>query len=104
MDVLTETRKAQMQIPLDVIENFFGIERDERHDINLSVWTASGLTQPIERPLVISSGDAGRRLMRRLEMPAIKNMQRPLTVVFLRMGTQRYWTNMGNKDALFDAI
>jgi hypothetical protein len=26
--------------------------------------------------------------MRRLEMPAIKNMQRPLTVVFLRMGTK----------------
>lgn len=88
MDVLTETRKTQMQIPLDVIENFFGIERDERHDIYLSVWTASGLTQPIERPLVISSGDAGRRLMRRLEMPAIKNMKRPLTIVFLKMGTK----------------
>ena len=88
MDVLTETRETQMQIPLNVIENFFGIERNERHDINLSIWTASGLTQPIKRPLVISSGDAGRRLMRRLEMPTIKNMQRPLTVVFLKMETK----------------
>ena len=85
MDVLTETRKTQMQIPLDVIENFFGIEKAKPYKINLSVWTRNGLTQPIERPLVISSGNNGKRLMRRLEMPPIKNLQRPLTIVFLKM-------------------
>lgn len=91
MDVLTETRKTQMQIPLDVIEGFFGIKRDQRHNISLSIWTADGPTQPIDRPIVMSSGNDGRRLMRRLEMPAIKELQRPLTVVFLKLKKKNHF-------------
>jgi len=86
MDVLQETRNTQMQIPLDVIERFFSIARDQEDAVNLSILSGQGLTQPIIRPIVKSSGKEQKRLMRRLEMPQIRGMRRPLTVLFLRMG------------------
>jgi len=85
MDVLTETRSTQMQIPLSVVEDFFGVGRSEARNIRLSIITKTGLSQPIERPIVISQGQDGNRLMRRLEMPQIREMSRPLTIIFLKL-------------------
>jgi hypothetical protein len=84
MDLLDETRKTQVQIPLHVVEHFFGIERDKPASISVSVLTSAGTTQPIRRPIVISGLGYGR-LMRRLEMPQIKTMKRPLAVVFVKL-------------------
>ena len=84
IDVLKETRETQMQFPLDVIEDFWGIRRDKPAKIDLSIWTSEGLTQPIPRTVVISSG-GGKRLMRRIEMPTIKNMPRPLAAMFIKL-------------------
>jgi hypothetical protein len=89
MDVLRETRNTQMQIPLDVIERFFGLGRDQEADVHVSIVSGQGLTQPIIRPIVKSSGLEQRRLMRRLEMPQIKGMRRPLAVLFLRIRGKR---------------
>lgn len=89
MDVLRETRKTQMQIPLDVVERFFGIPRGSPAAVNVSIWTREGLTQPIHRPLVMSRGVGMTRLMRRLEMPQIKGLERPLAVLFLRLPGKR---------------
>ena len=85
IDVLQETRKTQMQLPLAVVEEFFGIDRDRPADIRLSVITAEGLSQPIDRHVVVSTGREGRRLMRRIEMPTIHGLARPLAMVFLRL-------------------
>jgi len=85
MDILQETRSTQMQIPLAVVERFFELRRDQDAQVNVSIWTGQGLTQPIVRPVVKSSGNAGARLMRRLEMPQIKRLPRPLIGLFLRM-------------------
>jgi HKD family nuclease len=84
MDILTETRKTQMQIPLDIVEGFFDTQRDKAQTVEVSIWTEDGMTQPIARPIVISGKDYGR-LMRRLEMPQIKKLKRPLTVLFVQM-------------------
>jgi len=91
MDVLKETRSTQMQVPLDVIEKFFGIPRDREDQINLSIWSDQVLTQPIIRRVVKSTGKEQRRLMRRLEMPQIREMKRPLVVLFLSIrGRKRF--------------
>ena len=90
MDILTETRDTQMQIPLDVIEGFFGIGRDKPQNVEVSIWTEDGITQPIERPIVTSGKDYGR-LMRRLEMPQIKKLKRPLTVLFVQMNRKHQY-------------
>lgn len=91
MDVLKETRQTQMQVPLPVIERFFQIDRDEEHEINLSILTEQELTQPIVRRVVKSTGTKRQRLMRRLEMPQIKSLDRPLAVLFLRVrGKNKY--------------
>jgi|SRR5665213_294422 len=84
IDILTETRETQMQFPLAVVERFFGIERHKEGSIPLSQIRAGELTQPIERPVVISSGRQGSRLMRRIEMPQIAGKLRPLAAIFLR--------------------
>ena len=84
MDLLEETRHTQVQIPLPVVERFFEIEKDKPADISISVLTSAGQTQPIRRPIVISGLGYGR-LMRRLEMPQIKGMKRPLAVVFVKL-------------------
>jgi len=54
MDLLGETRKTQVQLPLPIVERFFGIEKDKPANISVSVLTSAGLTQPIQRPIVIS--------------------------------------------------
>ena len=91
MDVFKETRSTQLQIPLDVIEKFFGIPRDQEDEVSVSIWSENGLTQPIIRRIVRSTGKEQRRLMRRLEMPQIKGMKRPLAVLFLRVrGRKRF--------------
>jgi HKD family nuclease len=87
MDVLQETRETQMQIPLPIIEGFFGIGRDQEATIRVSIITDDGLTQPIERSIVIS-GLEYNRLMRRLEMPQIRRLTRPLAVVFIKLPGQ----------------
>jgi HKD family nuclease len=84
-DIMKETRLTQMQIPLSVVENFFGIRRDAPAELEVSIITANSLSQPIVRPLVISGDEDGRRLMRRLEMPTIRHLERPLTVVFVKL-------------------
>jgi HKD family nuclease len=89
MDVLRETRSTQMQIPLDVVEDFFRIGRRQTAELAVSIWTETGLSQPIERTLVISQGPKKNRLMRRLEMPQIRGLARPLAVVFMRLRGKR---------------
>lgn len=90
MDLLGETRKTQVQLPLPVVERFFGLKRDKPATVSVSVLTSAGPTQPIERPIVISGLGYGR-LMRRLEMPQIKAMKRPLAVVFVKLrGRRKY--------------
>jgi hypothetical protein len=85
-DIMHETRSTQMQIPLAVVEEFFGIPRESPAEIEVSIITGGTLSQPITRPVVISQGESGRRLMRRLEMPTIRQLARPLTAVFLKLG------------------
>lgn len=89
VDILKETRSTQMQIPLSIVEDFFGIKRDEPATIELSVATSEGFGQPIERPIVISQGASGQRLMRRLEMPSIRGLRRPLAAIFFRLKRPR---------------
>lgn len=84
-DIMHETRSTQMQIPLAVVEEFFGVQRDAPAEIEVSIMTGSSLSQPIVRPVVISKGESGRRLMRRLEMPTIRHLDRPLTAVFVKL-------------------
>jgi hypothetical protein len=91
MDVLRETRRTQMQIPLRVVEDFFQVQRGENATIHVSLITDEGLSQPINRPIVLSGGVAMGRLMRRLEMPLIKGLERPLAVLFVRLtGKNRF--------------
>jgi hypothetical protein len=85
MEVLRETRSTQMQVPIPVVEGFFGVEKREPLDVGLSIFTKTGLSQPIHWPLVLSQGHRGERLMRRTEMPQIRDLQRPLVVVFLKL-------------------
>jgi HKD family nuclease len=85
MDVLTETRRTQMQIPLAVIRDFFDFQVDAPAEIKISLITDMGLSQPILRKVVIS-GLNHKRLMRRLEMPQIRDLPRPLVVVFVKLG------------------
>lgn len=85
MDVLNETRWTQMQVPLPVVEGFFGVEKRQSLDLHLSILTKTGLSQPIDRPLVLSQGQEGQRLMRRIEMPQIRDLERPLAVVFVKL-------------------
>ena len=89
MDILKETRETQVQIPLDIVEDFFGVGRRDSATLRVSVVADDTLTHPIERPLVISSGKQHARLMRRLEMPQIRGLQRPLVVLFLRLQGRR---------------
>ena len=84
IDVLTETRETQMQIPLAVVEGFFGLRKDEEGVIRLSQIRAGHLTQPIERKIVKSGG------MRRIEMPQITGKVRPLAAIFLRLRRQQF--------------
>jgi hypothetical protein len=90
IDVLTETRGTQMQLPLDVVEQFFGIPRRQAAKIDVSQVRGGQLSQPIERPVVISSGNDGTRLMRRIEMPQIDGLERPLIAIFLRSAPRRF--------------
>ena len=84
IDVLGETRSTQMQLPLDVVERFWSIARDKPAEVDLRIWTSQGFSQPIRRRLVLSSG-GGKRLMRRIEMPQIRELPRPLAAVFVRL-------------------
>jgi hypothetical protein len=90
IDVLTETRKTQMQLPLIVVEKFFGLRRDQKGSIQLSYVRDGELAQSIERNIVISSGAEGQRLMRRLEMPSIGGYRRPLAAAFFRLARRRF--------------
>lgn len=88
-----------MQIPLQVVENFFDVPRRDQANIDVSIMRATGLSQPIERTLVISQGAGGRRLMRRLEMPTIAGLARPLMVVFVRLGAGRFAYRLIRREA-----
>lgn len=91
IDVLQETRSTQMQLPLAVVESFFGLMRDQEGAIRLSSIRSGAITQPIDRRIVKSSGNEGHRLMRRIEMPQISGQTRPLGAVFLRHGPDRFF-------------
>jgi HKD family nuclease len=84
MDVLQETRLTQLQIPLAIVEGFFGVGRRQSATIKVSIISDGEITHPIERPIVIS-GLKYFRLMRRLEMPQIRKLRRPLAVVFIKL-------------------
>ncbi len=84
MDVLQETRRTQMQIPLPVVSGFFGASRDDNPAFRISILTDTGTSQPVERPLVATGS------MRRLEMPTIEGLTRPLAVLFIRMGKSAF--------------
>lgn len=90
IDVLTETRETQMQLPLAVVEDFFGMGRGEEGHIELSQIRSRHITQPIERQIVKSSGKHQTRLMRRLEMPQIAGRARPLAAIFLRLTRRQF--------------
>lgn len=91
MDILTETRSTQMQVPIPIVEGFFGIDKRQLYDFYLSIVTPTGLSQPILRTLVRSQGDEGQRLMRRIEMPQIRNLTRPLGLIMIRLrGNRRF--------------
>lgn len=85
MDVLQETRFTQMQIPLGIVETFFRVAPRKPADLTVSIWTETGISQPIKRTLVLSQGPRKDRLMRRLEMPQIRGLARPLAVLFMRL-------------------
>lgn len=84
MDVLQETRRTQMQIPLPVVSGFFGASRDDSPTFRISILTDTGTSQPVERPLVATGS------MRRLEMPTIEGLTRPLSVLFVRLGQRAF--------------
>lgn len=84
-EILKETRLTQMQIPLAVVEEFFGIDRDEPANVQVSIISENRLSQPITRPVVISQGEEGTRLMRRIEMPTIRHLSRPLIAAFIKL-------------------
>lgn len=87
MDVLTETRKTQMQIPLAVVRGFFGLARRQKAVIRVAMWSPDGFTQPIRRPIVKSEGP--NRLMRRIEIPPIKMLKRNLAILFIKLKGRR---------------
>ena len=89
MDVLRETRKTQMQIPLKVVTGFFGLGRRQRANLIVSEWDAEGIRQPIVRPIVISEGPNRNRLMRRIEVPPIKDLKRNLAIFFIKLRGER---------------
>ena len=90
MDVLTETRKTQMQVPVPVVEGFFGIPKRQLATFEMSIVTPTGFSQPVSRNLVRSQGSEGQRLMRRIEMPQIRYLDRPLAVAFVQRGDKNY--------------
>lgn len=90
IDILTETRSTQMQLPLAVVEKFFRIAKDQEGSIQLSHIRGGQVTQPIERKLVMSSGQNMQRLMRRIEMPQIRAQTRPLAAIFCRLASGRF--------------
>jgi len=89
IDVLKETRSTQMQMPLPVVEGFLGFRRDQEGSIHLSTLRGGKVSHPIDRTLVKSSGEAGNRLMRRIEMPQIRDLKRPLVALFFRLKGRR---------------
>ncbi len=82
MDILKETRETQMQLPLPIVENFFGVQRNQPANLNIRIINDGRFTNPVERNLVISGQ------MRRLEMPQIRNLVRPLIVIFIKLPGQ----------------
>ncbi len=84
MDVLKETRRTQMQLPLPVVTGFFRVKRGEHAEVNVAILSPEGLTQPIRRPLVMSGTS-----MRRIEVPEIKTRARNLAILFLKLRGRR---------------
>lgn len=89
MDILRETRSTQMQIPLQVVTDFFRVNPRQEANLSISILTQTGISQPIIRTLVISQGPKKDRLMRRLEMPQIRGLERPLAVLFVHLPGRR---------------
>jgi len=88
MDILTETRRTQMQIPLPVVEGFFRIKRRQPAEITVMLWSPDGFTQPIKRPILILT-PTPNNTMRRLEMPQIRDLPRSLAVLFVKVRGHR---------------
>lgn len=84
MDVLGETRRTQMQLPLPVTAGFFRVQRGTEAEVNVAILSPDGLTQPIRRPLVMSGTS-----MRRIEVPEIKTRARNLAILFLKLKGRR---------------
>jgi hypothetical protein len=90
-DILDETRKTQVQVPLDVVERFFRVARRQPATLTTSIVTSEGLTEPVSRQLVLSQGPKKTRLMRRIEIPQIKRLKRPLAALFLKLPGRRHF-------------
>ncbi len=105
IDVLSETRETQMQIPLAVVEEFFGIDRHVAGEISLSQIRGGEITQPIQRNVVISAGEGAKRLMRRIEMPQIAAKARPLCAIFVKLRNGQFAVSIAPQDtALFKRL
>lgn len=79
MEVLTETRQTQVQIPVDVLTKFFGIRPDEAGCITLRYLKDGRIRN---RPIVHHRG------MHRIEIETIKDLQRPLIIRFRRVSSK----------------
>jgi len=75
MEILTETRETQVQIPVNVLNQYFGLRNDERAVITLYNKKTGQIKN---RPLVHHRG------MHRVEMEFIKGLSRPLIVKIVR--------------------
>lgn len=79
-DILLETRSTQVQFRMDVLDRFFRHDRETERSIRTQVITPTGLSQPVVRPIVHSG-----RSMRRIEIPEIRFLDRPLLALFLKL-------------------
>jgi HKD family nuclease len=78
MEILEETRDTQVQIPVDVLENYFGIRQGERARIALCYKEKGQIKSVKYRSVVYPTSHV------RIEMETISGLKRPLIAVFHR--------------------
>lgn len=80
MDVLTETRGTQVQLPTEVLGTFFGATSRGRGTIKLSEVAHGNIVKSDWRPFVNPRSNKTHRI----EITGIRGLDRPLIVVFER--------------------
>jgi len=78
MEILQETRDTQVQIPVEVLEKYFGVRQGERARISLR-YKEGGQTKAIKHRSIIYPTSHVR-----VEMETISGLTRPLIAVFHR--------------------